>query len=116
MSVKHSSPHESLPAGIQILRWPHAHPLPEAEVLGFFKARGLHPTQWSNGPGDVYGVNSHPYCKTLFCLQGSITFSLPEHSCDVELRPGDRLIIPPGIRHAALVGPDGVTCIEAGER
>ena len=115
MTAKHSSPYEWLPAGIEVLRWPHTHPLPEAEVLGFFEARGLHPTRWSNAPGDVYGVHSHPYQKTLFCLQGSITFSLPDHSRDLELRPGDRLIIPPGICHAAVVGPEGVTCIEAGE-
>ena len=115
MTVKQPLYHESLPAGVQVLRWPHAHPLPETEVLAFFQARGLSPTQWSNGPGDVYGVHSHPYRKTLFCLTGSITFSLPDYARDVELRPGDRLILPPGVCHGATVGPKGVTCIEAGE-
>jgi mannose-6-phosphate isomerase-like protein (cupin superfamily) len=32
---------------------------------------------------------------------------------DVELRPGDRLDIEPGTEHAAAVGPQGVTCVEA---
>jgi hypothetical protein len=32
---------------------------------------------------------------------------------DVPLSPGDRLDIEPGIEHAATVGPDGVTCVEA---
>ncbi|GIU99268.1 MAG: hypothetical protein KatS3mg014_0884 [Actinomycetota bacterium] len=32
---------------------------------------------------------------------------------DLELRPGDRLDLDPGTEHAATVGPEGVTCIEA---
>jgi len=32
---------------------------------------------------------------------------------DLELRPGDRLDLEPGTRHAATVGPDGVECVEA---
>ncbi|HEY8760821.1 MAG TPA: hypothetical protein VIP52_07920 [Candidatus Dormibacteraeota bacterium] len=28
------------------------------------------------------------------------------------LEPGDRLELPPGTRHAAIVGPGGVTCVE----
>jgi quercetin dioxygenase-like cupin family protein len=107
--------HESISGGIQILRWPHTDPLPEEEVVNFFNARGLSHSRWSNGPGDRYAVHSHPYRKTLFCLEGSITFSLPDAGRDLELRRGDRLILPPGTRHGAVVGPDGVTCIEAGE-
>lgn len=115
MNIKQPSYHESLPAGVQVLRWPHAHPLPEAEIFGFFQARGLNPNRWSNSPGEVYGVHSHPYRKTLFCLTGSITFSLSDYSRDVELHPGDRLTLPIGVQHGATVGPKGVTCIEAGE-
>ena len=115
MSIKQPSYHESLPAGVQVLRWPHTHPLPEAEILAFFQARGLSPTRWSNGPHEVYGVHHHPYRKTLFCLAGSITFSLPDHDREVDLRPGDRLILPAGVRHGATVGLQGVTCMEAGQ-
>ncbi len=100
---------------VQIIRWPHAHPLPEEEILGFFNARGLRYTRWSNGPGEIYGVHTHPYRKILFCLEGSITFSLSDLGREVELHLGDRLIIPAGMRHGATVGPKGVTCIEAGE-
>ena len=107
--------HETLPGNVQVLRWPHAHSLPEEEIVNFFGARGLTHGRWSNGPGEVYGIHSHSYRKTLFCLDGSITFSLPDASHEVELHPGDRLIIPAGTRHGAVVGPQGVTCIEAGE-
>jgi hypothetical protein len=27
--------------------------------------------------------------------------------------PGDRLDLPAGVRHSAIVGPQGVTCLEA---
>ncbi len=35
---------------------------------------------------------------------------------DVELSPGDRLDIEPETEHAATVGPQGVTCVEAARR
>ena len=107
--------HESLPNGIELLRWPHRHPLPESEVLAFFDSRGLPSTRWSNGPGAVYAVHAHSYQKTLFCVKGSITFSLPDSNRNLELRPGDRLILPTATPHGAIVGGEGVTCIEAGE-
>ncbi|HET6466226.1 MAG TPA: cupin domain-containing protein [Nitrospiria bacterium] len=111
-----ASYHETLPGNVQVLRWPHAHSLPEEEIHRFFGARNLSSSRWSNGPGEIYGVHSHPYRKTLFCIEGSITFSLPDIGRDVELHPGDRLILPVGTRHGAVVGPQGVTCIEAGEQ
>lgn len=66
---------------------------------------------WSNAPVDTYGWHDHPYHKVLFCSEGSIVFHTRDG--DVELGPGDRLDIEPGTEHAATVGPDGVTCVEA---
>lgn len=107
--------HETLANGVQILRWPHARAFPAGEVFAFFEARGIAPTQWTNAPGSVFDVHHHPYRKTLFCVLGAITFSLPDVRRDVRLAPGDRLILPVGTRHGATVGPDGVTCIEGAE-
>jgi cupin superfamily acireductone dioxygenase involved in methionine salvage len=106
--------HETLPGGAQVLRWPHRHALPEAEVTAFFHARGIAATRWSNAPGTVYEEHAHAYRKMLFCVEGGITFFLPEQDRDVRLAPGDRLTLPPGVRHRALVGEHGVTCIEGG--
>lgn len=111
----HPSYHEALPQGVEVLRWPHKHPLPELEVVAFFESRNLTSSRWSNGPGEVYSVHTHRYRKTLFCVKGSIIFSLPDLNQDIALRPGDRLTLPPGTRHGATVGPEGVTCIEAGD-
>jgi quercetin dioxygenase-like cupin family protein len=69
------------------------------------------PRWWSNGPGDRYGWHLHPYHKVLFCAEGSIVFHLRDR--DVALSSGDRLDIEPGTEHAATVGSEGVTCVEA---
>jgi len=69
------------------------------------------PRPWGNAPGDTYGRHEHGYHKVLFCLEGSITFHL--EGGDVELAAGDRLDLEPGTAHAATVGPDGCSCIEA---
>ncbi len=68
---------------------------------------------WSNGPGDRYAPHSHTYEKVLYCVDGSITFVLEsEDAKRIELRAGDRMVLPPGAIHSAVVGPAGCTCIE----
>jgi quercetin dioxygenase-like cupin family protein len=83
----------------------------EATLRATYKAEGLSPYAWSNGPGDRYGAHSHSYNKVLYCSQGSITFVVEGR--DVLMRPGDRLDLPAGVSHAAVVGPEGCTCLEA---
>ena len=85
----------------------------EQDVLAAFAAEGLSPSRWSNGPGDVYASHSHAYRKVLYCLRGSIVFRLTASGEEIRLTPGDRLDIDPGTAHSAIVGPDGVTCVEA---
>lgn len=65
---------------------------------------------WSNAPGDVYPEHTHRYEKVLYCVRGSIRFTLEGR--DLNLGPGDRMVLAPGMRHGAVVGPSGVTCIE----
>jgi mannose-6-phosphate isomerase-like protein (cupin superfamily) len=66
---------------------------------------------WSNGPGDRYPEHAHTYNKLLYCTSGSIDFILGDGRT-LTLRPGDRMMLPAGTRHAALVGPDGCACVE----
>ncbi len=73
---------------------------------------GLFPYEWSNDPGDVYPPHTHDYDKVLFVVHGSITWLLPATDESIETRAGDRIDLPRGTVHAALVGPDGVTCLE----
>lgn len=98
---------------MEIIRWQGATQPQEAELRQRMLAEGLSPSSWSNGPGDEYAVHSHRYTKILYCVRGSIRFTLPDRGEAVDLAPGDKMVLPAGTRHGALVGPAGVTCIEA---
>lgn len=77
------------------------------------RAEGLDPGTWSNGPGDVYGAHEHGYDKVLVVASGSIRFGLVDRRESIELAVGDRLDLPAGSTHDALVGGSGVVCLEA---
>ena len=55
-------------------------------------------------------------------MLGSIRFVLPDVRDNanvpetIDLAPGDCMLLPPGVRHSAYVGPQGVTCLEAPRR
>ena len=84
----------------------------EADALEAFRREGCSaPRSWSNGPGDRYGWHVHGFHKVLFCLEGSIVFHTRDG--DIPLTGGDRLDLGPGAEHAATVGPDGCSCVEA---
>jgi uncharacterized protein YjlB len=77
------------------------------------QAEGLRPAPWSNGPGDRYGAHDHGYDKVIVVERGSIVFGLPDDGSSIHLGEGDRLELPAGTRHDAVVGGAGVTCWEA---
>ncbi|MDH4113194.1 MAG: cupin domain-containing protein [Actinomycetota bacterium] len=82
------------------------------DALAAFDRGGCGPARsWSNEPGDRYPRHEHGFHKVLFCLAGSIVFHTDEG--DVPLTAGDRLDLPRGTGHAATVGPDGCSCVEA---
>ena len=83
------------------------------ELADRLRSEGLAPGTWGNGPGDTYGAHAHGYDKVLVCAAGSIVFGLPGTATRVELEVGDRLDLPAGTQHDAVVGPAGVTCLEA---
>jgi quercetin dioxygenase-like cupin family protein len=86
------------------------HPTDPADRL---RSEGLDAGSWSSGPGDRYGAHDHAYDKVLVVASGSIGFGLPDLDRSVELHVGDRLDLPAGTRHDAVVGGSGVTCLEA---
>ena len=69
-------------------------------------------TRWSNGPGAVYGVHAHPYGKILIVESGSIAFTIDGGKRVMSMKPGDRLELSPHTPHSAVVGQDGVVCLE----
>jgi quercetin dioxygenase-like cupin family protein len=97
---------------ISIKRWNG--PMPSEESLRrIYATEGLQPYVWSNRPGDTYSVHRHPYTKVLRVIRGTIRFDLPERHDSVELGAGDELILSSGVAHGAVVGLNGVACLEA---
>jgi quercetin dioxygenase-like cupin family protein len=81
------------------------------DLMARLAAEGLDASPWSNGPGDRYAPHAHGYDKVLVVARGSIVFRVAAGA--YALDEGDRLELPAGTEHAADVGPDGVTCLEA---
>ena len=94
-----------------VTRWPDEVP-PTSKLLETkMQEEGLTPRWWSNGPGEVYAAHEHGYHKVLYCAKGSIMFATS--AAEYELTPGDRLDVPAGTAHSAVVGDNGVKCVEA---
>lgn len=93
--------------------WAGADTPEEAEIRRLLAAQGLHPYRWGNGPHDVYNAHTHPFDKVIYVVQGSIVFGLPDTGQELEMFAGDRLDLPRGVQHSAVVGPHGVVCLEA---
>ena len=91
-----------------------APPFNEARWRAQLAHEGLSVERWSNGPGAIYQTHEHPYGKVLVVSSGSITFTVLDGVARlVTLQPGDRLELPPRTPHSAVVGPEGVVCLEA---
>lgn len=101
-------------ASVTPLDGPNRPGVPAAEAR--LRALGVEPYAWSNGPGDRYGAHEHAFTKLLVCATGSITFLLGEDEEAVELAAGEGFELPAGTRHAAIVGPEGCTCLEGHRR
>ena len=98
---------------VEVIRWSGNRRPDEATIRQILAEEGLHGYRWSNAPGDLYSTHSHSYNKVIHVVSGSITFGLPDTKEKVSLSPGDRLDLPAGVSHNAIVGPEGVACIEA---
>jgi quercetin dioxygenase-like cupin family protein len=98
---------------LKVTPWTRGAPPTEAEIREILEEEELHVYRWSNAPGDVYAGHTHGYHKILYVLEGSIKFDLPTRQQTINLHLGDKLELPNGTRHSAVVGPDGVTCLEA---
>jgi quercetin dioxygenase-like cupin family protein len=85
----------------------------QASLTERLRDGGLTPSAWGNGPHDQYGAHDHEYDKVIVVAAGSIRFGLPERGDAIELAPGDRLEMPARTTHDAVVGGEGVTCLEA---
>jgi uncharacterized protein YjlB len=88
---------------------------PRRDVRARLQAQGLVAGGWTNPAGDHYGSHEHAYDKVIAVEAGSIRFGVRARGTEaaVDLATGDRLDLPAGTSHDALVGPEGVSCLEA---
>lgn len=98
--------------GPTLTRWSGDEPPTEERLNALLAEEGLEPRWWGNGPFDRYGEHDHSYHKVLYCLSGSITFVTGTEKEQHQLKPGDRLDLPPHTAHSASVGPHGCRCVE----
>lgn len=101
---------------MHVIRYQESASPQEHELRKRMEQEGLSPYSWSNEPYDTYAVHSHSYEKVLYCVRGSIRFTLPDQPEGIpyiDLAAGDGMILPAGTRHSAQVGAQGVTCLEA---
>jgi quercetin dioxygenase-like cupin family protein len=98
---------------VEIISWSGATSPDEETLRKILAEEDLHAHRWSNRPGDVYSAHTHSFNKVIYVVSGSITFGLPDSGEQVTLNLGDRLNLPAGVAHNAIVGSEGVVCLEA---
>jgi quercetin dioxygenase-like cupin family protein len=100
-------------SAVTVVPWDSTDPPTEGLIRTILAEENLKPYAWGNSPGDVYQAHAHGYHKVIYVVQGSITFGLPQEGQQVTLKAGDRLELPAGTQHNAIVGENGVHCLEA---
>jgi quercetin dioxygenase-like cupin family protein len=78
---------------------------PEAAL----RRQGLRPEPWSASPGTAFSAHRHERTKHLYVVAGSVSFD------GLQLHTGEGIRIPAGVEHSAIVGDDGVQCVEGFE-
>jgi uncharacterized protein YjlB len=97
----------------RVTRWAGSAAPTERALRLLLESKGLRPYSWANGAFDRYAPHSHDYDKVIYVVRGAITFGLPPSGRRLELKAGDRLDLPSGTVHDAVVGEEGVVCLEA---
>lgn len=97
---------------IRVVRWRGGqHPTPNLMKQNL-ESEGLRAFQWRQQANYRFGVRSHGFNKSLYCVDGSVEVFFPDARKRVTLRTGDRLDIASGVRHSVTVGLSGATCLE----
>ena len=98
---------------LKITPWNNQTPPIEEELRSQLAKQELKVYHWSSPAEAVFWGHTHGYHKILYVVSGNIKFEFPSRHKTISLHPGDRLDLPGGIRHSAVAGTEGVTCLEA---
>ena len=98
---------------IHVRKWHQSQPPTEEEITRIMRDEGLAPSRWVQPSGAVFPEQEKEHAVVIFVVSGSITYGFPIEGAPTELEAGDRLDLPAGVAHNAVVGPDGIVCLEA---
>jgi uncharacterized protein YjlB len=97
---------------LNVKRWTWDKTLSESAIMRHMEREGLETHRWKSESGARFHAQACDFQKVILVMRGSITFRIPETGEEVSLNPGDKLELPVGITHEAVVGPMGVVCLE----
>ncbi len=100
-------------AAVRVIRWSGGQHPTLSNITRQMQKEGLRPYVWDNAPNHRYAVRSHGYHKVMYIVEGILEITLPDSNQRVKLRAGDRVEIPAGVRHGAIIGSSGAKCVEA---
>jgi quercetin dioxygenase-like cupin family protein len=98
---------------VRVTRWSGGQHPSLSVITRQMQKEGLRPYVWDNTPNYRYAIRTHGYNKVMYVIEGTIEVSLPDSNQRVKLRAGDRVEIPAGVRHGAIIGSSGAKCVEA---
>ena len=98
---------------LKAIPWTKETPPTEEDLRESLEEQELRIFRWSGQPDGVFPGHTHGYHKIIHVIDGSIKFDFPARQQSIDLNQGDRLDLPAGVRHNAVAGMDGVTCLEA---
>jgi quercetin dioxygenase-like cupin family protein len=98
---------------LKVTPWPDDTLPTEDELQDYFENQELKVLRWSQPSQGTMAGHTHGYHKVLFVLEGTVKFEFPTRHQTINLKVGDRLDLPAGVRHNVEAGDAGVRCIEA---
>jgi quercetin dioxygenase-like cupin family protein len=99
---------------LKVTPWPSDKQPTLEEIEQYFDEQELDTYyNWAGTANSTIDGHTHGYHKVLFVLEGNVKFEFPTRHETLHLNAGDRLELPAGIRHNAVVGVDGVVCVES---
>lgn len=64
---------------------------------------------WLDSPDFSYSEHTHQFATAHIIISGFMTLMM--NGVEHQLRPGDRVDVPVGTLHTAVMGPDGCTYV-----
>ena len=86
---------------IQVIKWTQPDLLSEQEAEARLHQEGFESFKWLDVPGVTYPHHHHAADECLWILKGEITFTVKDQ--EYPLQAGDRIYLPAGISHTAIV-------------